>query len=237
MNNRLLLVNHADSAMELSFPWRRGPRRPFVFARVPLNGVVDIAEVFPELSKDQARVVIENSPDYIRFRTKFLVELVDESSPPPDRRLPPVVETKTGFNVLPIDSPEMPPMPPNGDPEPAPYHPFTPPMPIERGVTRERAAEILAQEKAAAEAYQKAQKAHEAGDLAPMTMPPSSSEAAESGEPTATGGLEPGMKEQLADSIPSTRWSQERLTAYAAEKGIDVTGLSKNAVLRKIRGA
>lgn len=39
------------------------------------------------------------------------------------------------------------------------------------------------------------------------------------------------------DAVPSTKWSKDRLFAYAKEKGLSVTDdMSKNALLRKIRG-
>lgn len=53
---------------------------------------------------------------------------------------------------------------------------------------------------------------------------------------TPTTGPDPNAIEQLVDSIPSTRWSYDRLLAYAKSHSIPVKeGASKNALLRSIR--
>lgn len=59
----------------------------------------------------------------------------------------------------------------------------------------------------------------------------------ETSGPVAGEALEPGMMEKMSDALPSTKWTKTQLANYARERGIDVDGLSKNAILRKIREA
>lgn len=265
---RLLLVNHATSDLELSFPWARGPRQPTTQCRIPQNGVLDTALVFPGLPKEQARAVIKSSPDFQLFRRTFRVELVDEHevdevNRAKSRQIAPattsdsvpvtVVKLQNGLRILPETDFGEPPMPPIGDALPSPKHPDTPPLPREPGVTRESQALRLAQEKAAAEAFkttqarmkngqidtstQNGQLNTQSGQPADASSSATTTAATEENGPAPTGTLEPGLKDMIVDTIPSTRWTQERLAEHAVKLGIDIKGLSKNAILRKIRGA
>ena len=57
----------------------------------------------------------------------------------------------------------------------------------------------------------------------------------DSSGPAPGEALEPGMVSQFSDSLPSTKWTKTQLVEYATAKGLDVEGLSKNAILRKLR--
>lgn len=52
-----------------------------------------------------------------------------------------------------------------------------------------------------------------------------------------TGALDPNLRQVASDAIPSTRWERERLIDYARTRGLEIPDdMSKNAVLRKLRG-
>jgi len=48
--------------------------------------------------------------------------------------------------------------------------------------------------------------------------------------------VEPSMQQLVEEALPSTRWSREKLLAYALDRKLDVNeSTSKNNILRKIR--
>lgn len=240
VGNRLLLCNHHFTDLEFSFLWSRGRRQPTVPCRVPFCGLVDIGVLLPELTKEQARAVIEASPDFIKARAALRVELIDESNPP-EVRIPDVVSMAHdgSLQLVPLGSTldtqpgDRPPM--GGDPLPPINHADELPLPPWPRTTKEDGQRMIAEEKAATAAFLEAQ-ARSRGEAVPDGAPDAQA-LAETGEPEAAGALEPGMKDLLADTIPSTRWSAEKLAEYAMARGLDVKGMSKNAILRKIRGA
>lgn len=70
--------------------------------------------------------------------------------------------------------------------------------------------------------------------LGPQAFDASPDDSNVTGIPSA--GLDPSLREQISDNVPSTRWSKEQLDAYAKKKGLNTVELSKNATLRKLRG-
>lgn len=62
-------------------------------------------------------------------------------------------------------------------------------------------------------------------------------EAAERVAQTGMSTLEPGLREEVSASLPSTKWTKQQLLEYALERGLNVTeDSSKNQILRRIRG-
>ena len=182
--DKLLLINRYQTDIELSLAKMvsvrattlRHDRERMTPLRIPSGQSVDICK-FLGMSKDEAKAVLQASPDYVRMHSRGkMVLLSDEEhavhiETERPKIVPKAVQVETevrDYSVVPGDT-----LDPPADAQPA-----------------------------------------------------------------QTDGLDPAVKQQFSDNLPSTRWDRERLAEYAKGKGIEVyDGMSKNAILRKIRGA
>lgn len=228
---RLLLVNHTTSDVLLDLVWPLHKNSPTTPCKVPVNGVLEVLGLFPTLAKAEVKSIVLSSPDYQAAYVKRLVELYDEADAVPETESPPL---RNGLVELPSPPPVIE-LAPIGDPSPPSTHPDTLPLPSQPGTTREDGQKMIENEKRIAAAFQEAQKLSRGDGVRPAPSPMELD--GDEKEPAASGTLDPGVKELLVDTIPSTRWSHERLVEHAQAKGIDTKGMSKNAILRRLRGA
>lgn len=188
----LLLVNHYHTDIDLTLLQPKGRRMQTYGCRIPASGALDICARLG-MPKDEARVIVETSPDYIAFHSRNrMVELVDPTEPSQQS------ETPVG-----------------GDPLPPVFEPKILNPVIARLLDEQRLSE----------------------EPLPMLAEELVDSDTDIAQPEATGALDPGVKDALADSMPSSRWSREKLIDFANAKGLDISDdMSKNAILRKLRG-
>lgn len=240
---RLLLCNHYHTDLEINLLQPRGRRLQVFGCRVPAGGAVDVCARLG-LSKFEARIIVEASPDYINFHARNrMVELVDPAEQPAlvdsrEAKRQGIIQALKEMGAPPsgvlIGPPEgmgieehqatldkmftarllRPSTPVGGDPSPE--------APTEK-VMNPVIARMLEEQ--------------ELGDGPLPELVEETLVEKEAAQPDAVSALDPGVKEALTDNMPSSRWSREKLAEYAKAKGLDVPDdMSKNAILRKLRG-
>lgn len=232
---KLLLVNNYQTDLEVNLLFPKGRRVLTIGCRVPVGQAVDVCARL-NLPKMEARAIVEASPDYITmFSRGRMVELVDVEQTVKEETTAREEKRRQTYRKL-VDCGITPSGilvgPPEGmstekyekvldkmfeTPPPRPVY-----VPDEVKVPAVQAAPIVKNEVPSIAAAELPSET-----LTESTITASSSEA-----------LEPGVREALSDAIPSTRWSKEKLLEHARSKNLDVSEeMSKNALLRKIRGA
>lgn len=227
----LLLVNrHPDAnvslLLELAKPLHRNAQTTAV--RVEHNKLCDICAIL-STDKVTARNIVESSEDYIKMRAKAWIDLVDTEETIEDtkaRRLLEIEKMKDAVISDPVSaqtssSAVVAPLPVQGTSEPPPDIKMAP-LPY---VPQHYKEKLIGD-----------------GERMPptfITVDPSDPSRMESDSQLAETGdaLEGSVRAQVDDAIPSSKWPREKLLEYAKKRGMDVPdNMSKNAILRKIRG-
>ena len=219
---RLFLLNrhYTDVELGLNRPvscrattLRRDRTRPTPI-HIKAGSHVNVCELLG-VSKDEARRVVESSSDYISLRISQRLSLIDpdesfERWTLGDYEKVPAVMREEPYEIRRSTRGKH--LPPELDE-------FGEPIPKETATVESVRRPVHSSAPTGGEA------------------PPDGGVLDEAKEPAAAGALDPGVREAIADSTPSTKWDRERLVAFAVARGIIVPdGMSKNAILRKLRG-
>lgn len=259
---RLVLLSNCDNDLNVNVMRPQGRRLLIVGCLVPAGGLLDVCARL-ECSKLEARQLIERSPDYVLYRSKRWLSLVEveakserdarRGSQKPEEALS-LAERRRLEELAKLELTDTPisgllegPPPGVSDeeyvklldkmvnpPKPAPIGDPTPPKP--QAPVRNAVVERLTEQMRQMKANDPEYRFELMEKAAATGQAVDDSVDVSKADTGSSGDLDPGARAQLADTIPSTRWDRERLLEYARSRGLQVPDdAAKNFILRKIR--